>query len=66
MPRASSDNRPWVGIATLMAAAVATLIGIGRGFDPDVVLLRAAGAAVVVAVLAGLFKKLVVRFLRSQ
>ena len=43
-------SKPWGSVAALAMACVATLIGVARGLDPDVVLLRAAGAAVMVAV----------------
>lgn len=59
-------HRPWVGLAGLGTAWATTLIGVFMGFDPDVILLRAAIAGVGVAVAVGLGKAILVRFLRSE
>lgn len=45
-----SNSRPWGTTIALFTASVVTLIGVARGLDPDVILLRAAGAALVLGV----------------
>jgi hypothetical protein len=42
---------PWGRTTGLLGACLATLVGVLRGLDPDVVLVRAATAGVVVGVL---------------
>lgn len=52
---------PWGSVAALLAGCLVTLIGVIRGVDPDVILLRAVVAAVVLGVLATLAGSLVNR-----
>ena len=44
---------PWGSVSALLASCVVTLVGVLRGIDPDVILVRAiAGAAVAGSVVA--------------
>lgn len=60
-PRSSGPARPWGRIVGLLAACFVTLIGVARGIDPGIILLRAAVAAVVLGLLAALVNYLVSR-----
>jgi hypothetical protein len=61
-PPASRIDWPWGKIGALAAWCAGTLIGIGCGLDPDVILLRTLVAALLVgvtaAVIASVVKKL--------
>lgn len=59
-------HNPWVGLAALLGAGVVAVIGAVRDLDPDVVLLRAAGAVVGMGILAAAVRAGVSRFLRSE
>ena len=55
MPEAAQTSRgsgPWVGIIALIAAGAVLCIGVLRGLDPDVILLRALCSAVLLGGLA--------------
>jgi hypothetical protein len=43
---------PWGGIAGLLMACLVTLVGVVRGLDPDVILIRATVGGVLLGVLA--------------
>jgi hypothetical protein len=45
------DTLPWGRTTGLLAACLATLIGVWRGLDPEVILARAVSAGIVVGVL---------------
>lgn len=53
--------RPWGLTIALLMASFVTLVGVARGLDPDVILLRAAAAAVVL----GVGTRIVVRFCQT-
>jgi len=44
-PEQGTTRRPWACLVGFLAACAVTLMGIVRGFDPDVILQRAAQAA---------------------
>ena len=52
------QRRPWGAVSGLMAGSLATLVGVIRRLDPDVIALRAllaaAAVGVVVAVVVGI------------
>lgn len=50
-------NRPWVTALTLLTAAMATLIAIACGVEPDQVLLRAATCAATTCALGVVVKE---------
>jgi len=55
MPGAKSNRSsptPWVSVAALLAASFATMAGLVRGIDPEVILWRAVVAATLVGALA--------------
>jgi hypothetical protein len=53
MTRSGKAQRiPWGRTVGLLTACLATLIGVGSGLDPDVILLRAAVSGVTLGVLA--------------
>ncbi len=65
-PPARTGHKPWGRVVALAAACAVTLLGVSRGLDPDVILLRALGAALVLGPLAMVVQVLVYRFLRPS
>ena len=49
-----AKNPSWARVAALLTACTATLIGVWHGFDPEEILVRAAVAAVAIALLTNL------------
>ncbi len=60
-PRWSGHDQPWGRIVGLLTACSVTLIGVARGIDPGIILLRAAIAAVLLGLLAALLNYLISR-----
>jgi uncharacterized membrane protein len=58
--------RPWGSAAGLLAACVVTLVGILRGLDPEVILVRAIGTAVMLGALISIASCLMSRWVRSS
>jgi len=56
---------PWGKITGFLSACVVTLIGVVRDIDPDVILVRALAAGVIVGIMSAMAGKIVNRFLRS-
>jgi hypothetical protein len=52
----NSRNTRSIAVA-LLGGCVVVLIGVARGLDPDVILVRAAGSAALLAVAAWLFQR---------
>ena len=59
------DNRPWGGIAALLAACLVTLIGVVSGVEPATIVLRAAAAGALLGVLASVASALLTRVHQS-
>jgi hypothetical protein len=62
----AGNPRPWGRLVALGAGCSVTLVGILRGLDPDVILLRAFGAALVLGLLATVVQGVMNRFLRPM
>lgn len=54
----SKQPAPWGSAIGLLAACLATLVGVGSGLEPDVILLRAAVAGVVLGCAAAVVSHL--------
>ncbi len=52
-------HRPWGAVVALAVACAVTLVGVLRGMDPDVILLRAFSAAVACGVVISLAASIV-------
>jgi len=62
----SLDNWPWGKMTGFLSACVVTLIGVVRDMDPDVILVRALGAGLIVGVMAAVAGRIVNRLLHSS
>lgn len=60
------DNRPWGGVAALLAACLVTLIGVVYGVEPATIVLRAAAAGVLLGGLVSVVSALVKQVPRSR
>jgi hypothetical protein len=63
--QSKQSAKPWGSVAALLAACFATIAGVVRGIDPDVILWRAIVAATLVAALAAVANCVVQWLLRS-
>jgi len=59
MVRQQSASTPWGRITALLAACFATLLGVARGLDPDVILCRALFAAIVLGAVVAVATRMV-------
>ncbi len=64
-PETEGKNAPWGRISALLAACAATLIGVARGLDPDVILVRAIVAAGLLGALTLVVRSVIHRFWQS-
>ena len=58
--------KSWRRVIALLTACVVTLLGIWRGLDPEVILLRALGAALLLGMLFSVAASLFSSFFRSS
>jgi hypothetical protein len=56
---------PWGRAAALLGGSLATLIGVARGLEPDAILVRAVGSALIFGFLASTCSVIVERYFRS-
>lgn len=59
-------SQPWGRLTGLLAACGATVIGITRDLDPDVILLRALVSGLVVGVVAAAVGGLLLRMIQDE
>ena len=52
-------NRPWGPLLGLLAGCVVAVVGIARGLEPEIILLRCAGAALACGLVVGFLRALV-------